>query len=100
MPEHSPEPWVVRLGFETHDIAEVNGTIITRLHEMGGANGERAAACVNALAGIGDPAAFVRSRGLPEGSYVQTPGPPGDGFTWYMILDGKLMASSIPRSLT
>ncbi len=68
---------------------------------------QRACDCVNAMAGIDDPAAFVEaarapSAVAPEGSYVMVRNG-SRGFmwistidTWYRVEGGKLMAANNP----
>jgi len=52
MSEHNPEPWEIRLGFESNDIADANGKMLLNSHhELWSAAG-RIVACINACKGI------------------------------------------------
>ena len=52
MSEHSPEPWEISIGFESHFLHDGKGMCITDLHQLGAENAKRIVACVNACEGI------------------------------------------------
>lgn len=61
---HTPEPW--ELDTHPRDVISASGKFIARAQGRFGddaadANARRIVACVNALAGIPDPAAFVKA---------------------------------------
>jgi hypothetical protein len=57
MSKHTPEPW----GEYQHarEPRSINGWVMAILRDMSDADYDHARSCVNALAGIDDPAAFV-----------------------------------------
>ena len=64
MTKHTPEPWTVEErgpdgAHAIKSLAPVSTRHITSLHRFGRGNSDRIVACVNALAGIDDPEAFV-----------------------------------------
>lgn len=63
---HTPENWITAAGVTGQDkdynyiLSERNGTIIAKLpNYLGPENGKRIVSCINALAGIPSPAAWV-----------------------------------------
>lgn len=68
--KHTPEPWIVRYGFNVFDKSgdraigscggyQSNGGDGQRVHNENEANAARIVATVNAMAGVPNPAAFV-----------------------------------------
>ncbi len=80
--EHTQEPWTtikthVKIDgemVETDTIADSHGAMISGSVKTSSANAMRAIACVNALAGIEDPAAFVEAvKKLGKDDYSDDP---------------------------